>query len=176
LRTALYNYLLARRHGGQFILRIEDTDTSRFVPGATEDLLKVLAWAGLDYDEGPAKGGPYGPYIQTERAPLYQEHAHLLVEKGAAYPCWCPQTPAADTDKVPSVKDGWKSADGNNCSCRAQSEAPGTGPSLLEAMLAARAALPPRKFTVRMKMPRDGVTVVRDALRGDIRYAFMYTR
>ena len=92
LRTALYNYLLAKQHNGQFIVRIEDTDQARFVPGATEDLLNTLEWAGLEYDEGPGKEREeYGSYVQSERAGIYQEHALKLVEKGHAYPCWCPK-------------------------------------------------------------------------------------
>jgi glutamyl-tRNA synthetase len=89
LRTALYNYLFARKNGGTFILRIEDTDRTRFVEGAVENLLKTLKWVGLEYDEGPEKEGKYGPYIQSERTEIYREHLKTLVEKGAAYPCFC---------------------------------------------------------------------------------------
>ncbi|MCS7082007.1 MAG: glutamate--tRNA ligase [Bacteroidetes bacterium] len=85
LRTALYNYLFARHHGGRFILRIEDTDQSRYVEGAEADIIRSLRWAGLDYDEGPDVGGPYGPYRQSERSELYRRHAEELVEKGFAY-------------------------------------------------------------------------------------------
>lgn len=85
LRTALYNYLFARRQGGTFILRIEDTDRARYVEGAVESLVRALGWAGLDYDEGPGKGGPCGPYVQSERIALYREHALRLVEQGKAY-------------------------------------------------------------------------------------------
>jgi glutamyl-tRNA synthetase len=85
LRTALYNYLFARKNGGVFILRIEDTDRNRFVPGAVENLIRTLSWAGLQYDEGPGIGGPRGPYIQSERLPLYKSHADELVAAGKAY-------------------------------------------------------------------------------------------
>jgi len=85
LRTALYNYLLARKHGGTFILRIEDTDRARFVPGAVENLIHTLKWAGLAYDEGPDVGGEKGPYIQSERTELYQKCAQQLVDAGKAY-------------------------------------------------------------------------------------------
>ncbi|KAJ2464983.1 Glutamyl-tRNA synthetase, partial [Coemansia sp. RSA 2322] len=67
LRTALFNYLLARRYGGAFILRIEDTDQKRLVPGAAEGIVRMLEWAGLRFDEGPGKGGPAGPYLQSQR-------------------------------------------------------------------------------------------------------------
>jgi len=85
LRTALYNYLFARRSGGTFILRIEDTDRNRFVEGAVENLITTLAWAGLHPDEGPPRGGPSGSYVQSERLAIYREHAARLVSSGAAY-------------------------------------------------------------------------------------------
>lgn len=85
LRTALYNYLFARRNNGTFILRIEDTDRTRFVEGAVENLIETLRWAGLDYDEGPVKGGPKGPYVQSQRTDVYGQHALQLVEGGKAY-------------------------------------------------------------------------------------------
>ncbi len=85
LRTALYNFLFARKHDGDFLLRIEDTDRSRYVEGAEQDLTDALAWTNLSYDEGPEKGGTYGPYRQSERAELYAEYADRLVEEGAAY-------------------------------------------------------------------------------------------
>jgi glutamyl-tRNA synthetase len=89
LRTALYNYLFARRNNGKFILRIEDTDRNRYVEGAVENLIETLKWCGLDYDEGPVKGGDCGPYIQSERLDIYKEKCLELVEKGKAYYCFC---------------------------------------------------------------------------------------
>lgn len=88
-RTALFNWLFARRHGGVFVLRIEDTDRSRYVPAALQDLLDGLRWLGLDWDEGPEVGGPYAPYFQSERLPIYQEYAQKLVAEGQAYKCYC---------------------------------------------------------------------------------------
>jgi glutamyl-tRNA synthetase len=85
LRTALYNYLFARRNGGTFILRIEDTDRSRYVEGAVENLIQTLDWSGLHYDEGPVKGGPHGPYLQSERLDTYRQFALQLVDAGKAY-------------------------------------------------------------------------------------------
>jgi glutamyl-tRNA synthetase len=85
LRTALYNYLFARKSGGAFILRIEDTDKTRSVEGAVENLLLALDWAGLEFDEGPGKGGAHGPYIQSERLTLYRDHALQLIADGKAY-------------------------------------------------------------------------------------------
>jgi glutamyl-tRNA synthetase len=89
LRTALYNYLFAKNQKGTFILRIEDTDRNRLVEGALENLLKTLEWAGMEYDEGPDRKGDFGPYIQSERTEIYRKYAQLLLEKGAAYPCFC---------------------------------------------------------------------------------------
>lgn len=89
LRTALYNYLLARATGGQFLLRIEDTDKTRIIADAEARLLQDLKWAGLQWDEGPDIGGPFGPYKQSERTVLYQEHAQLLLQNHNAYRCFC---------------------------------------------------------------------------------------
>lgn len=89
LRTALYNYLFARRSNGTFILRIEDTDRNRYVEGAVENLIKVLNWIGLTYDEGPDKPGNYGPYMQSERLDIYRKYALELVEQSKAYYCFC---------------------------------------------------------------------------------------
>lgn len=88
-RTALYNYLFARRHGGVFVLRIEDTDRTRSTPESVETILSGLRWLGLEWDEGPGVGGPYGPYRQSERLALYQEHLQRMLQKGRAYECFC---------------------------------------------------------------------------------------
>jgi glutamyl-tRNA synthetase len=89
LRTALYNYLFARKTGGTFILRIEDTDRTRYVEGAVENLIQTLGWSGLDYDEGPSRGGDRGPYIQSERLDIYRRHVEELLGNGHAYHCFC---------------------------------------------------------------------------------------
>ncbi|MBC7554840.1 MAG: glutamate--tRNA ligase, partial [Taibaiella sp.] len=85
VRTVLYNYLFARAHGGDFILRIEDTDQSRFVAGAEDYIVECLTWCGLTPDESPLKGGPHTPYRQSERKQLYREYAMKLVNDGHAY-------------------------------------------------------------------------------------------
>lgn len=89
LRTALFNFLLAKKTGGKFLLRIEDTDQKRTVPGAEARLCEDLQWAGLQWDEGPGVGGSRGPYRQSERIQLYRDHVHRLVESGHAYRCFC---------------------------------------------------------------------------------------
>ncbi len=88
-RTALYNYLFAQAHHGQFILRIEDTDRKRYIPGAEEEIMKSLRWLGAEWDEGPDRPGPYGPYRQTERKEIYLSYAEKLIESGQAYYCFC---------------------------------------------------------------------------------------
>ena len=89
LRTALYNFLFARKNNGKFILRIEDTDRNRFVEGAVDNLIKALKWAGLNYDEGPDNPGNYGPYIQSLRLDIYKQHADELIKNKKAYYCFC---------------------------------------------------------------------------------------
>ena len=89
VRTTLYNYFFARQNGGELILRIEDTDQDRLVPGAVESIYDGLGWLGIKWDEGPREGGPHAPYVQSERLPLYQKHAQDLVDGGAAYFCFC---------------------------------------------------------------------------------------
>src|SRR5512140_2376680 len=89
VRTALINYLFARANGGVFILRLEDTDRTRFSEEYVRNLYDTFKWLGFYWDEGPDVGGPYGPYVQSERFPLYQERAKELIDKGAAYYCFC---------------------------------------------------------------------------------------
>ena len=85
VRTALYNYLLAKKSGGSFILRIEDTDQTRFVPGAQEYIIDALNWCGIIPDEGPGIGGEYGPYIQSERKQFYRQYAEFFIQKEMAF-------------------------------------------------------------------------------------------
>ncbi len=89
LRTALYNYLFARHNNGVNVLRIEDTDRTRLVEGAVENLLRTMEWAGISFDEGPTQGGEYGPYVQSERTEIYRNYADELISNNKAYPCFC---------------------------------------------------------------------------------------
>src|SRR4051812_29717701 len=89
--TFLVNWLYARHSGGQFVVRIEDTDVARRVDGAVEALLEAIRWLGLDWDEGPLVGGPFAPYVQSERLERYATHARQLVAAGRAYYCYCSQ-------------------------------------------------------------------------------------
>lgn len=153
-RTALYAYLLAKKTGGQFILRIEDTDLKRTVPGAEQEIMDGLRWLGLNYDEGPDIGGPHGPYRQTERREIYQSHARVLVEKGHAYPCFC--TPER-LEKVRQEQMKNKENPRYDGTCR------NLAPDQAAKRIASGEA-----HTIRFKMPHDGVTVAHDHLRGDI--------
>ncbi len=153
-RTALYDYLLARRTGGTFILRIEDTDRKRYVPGAEQELIEGLHWLGLHYDEGPDVGGPCGPYRQTERVEIYHQHAWELVERGHAYPCFC--TPER-LEKVRQEQMKNKQNPRYDGTCRT-----------LDPDEARRRAAGGEKYVIRFKMPKEGTTKAVDLLRGPI--------
>jgi glutamyl-tRNA synthetase len=153
-RVALYDYLLAKKTGGQFILRIEDTDLKRTVPGAEQEIMDGLRWLGLQYDEGPDVGGTYGPYRQTERREIYQHHASLLVNNGSAFPCFC--TPER-LEKVKQEQNARKENPHYDGTCRS-----------LDPDEASKRIASGEKYTIRFKMPKDGVTVAHDHLRGDI--------
>jgi len=99
LRTALYNYLFAKHHNGDFVLRIEDTDQSRYVEGAVENLINTLNWCGLEYDEGPDKEGSFGPYFQSQRTEIYNKQIKQLLDKGLAYRCFC------STDRLEKLRN-----------------------------------------------------------------------
>ncbi len=152
--VALFNYAFARRAGGAFILRIEDTDQTRSSRESEEAILRSLRWLGLSWDEGPDVGGPHGPYRQSERAAIYREHAALLVERGEAYRCFC--TPAR-LDELRTQQRLAKKDFGYDGRCRA----------LAPADAAARAAAG-EPHVIRLKMPRGGETVLHDGLRGNV--------
>ena len=161
-RTALFTWLYAhgqaRRVGrpGAFVLRIEDTDRNRLVPGATAGILDVLAWFGLDWEEGPDVGGPHAPYVQSERLAAYHEHAARLLDAGHAYRCFC--TP----ERLEAVREGQRARHeppGYDRHCRA------LPPTEVAANLDAG-----RTHVVRFAMPLDGETRFTDLLRGEIVY------
>lgn len=154
-RTALYDYLLARKTGGQFVLRIEDTDRKRFVPGTEEELMEGMRWLGLDWDEGPDVGGPYGPYRQSERKEIYRAYAEQLIEQGNAYYCFCPPD---RLERVRQEQQKRKEPPHYDGTCR---DLP-----LDEARRRVAAGEP---HVIRFRTPKTGTTVVRDVLRGEIR-------
>ena len=151
LRTALYTWLIARSHGGTFILRIEDTDQGRLVEGAVDVIYKTMAECGLDHDEGPDVGGPVGPYVQSERRDLFGKYAELLCEKGGAYYCFCQKS---DEEEAPA-EDG-KEIKKHVCACR----------DLPLDIAKKRAETEP--FVIRQKIPHEGTTTFHDASFGDI--------
>jgi len=155
-RTALYAWLFARHTGGAFVLRIEDTDLARCTPEAKADILEALRWLGLNWDEGPEVGGPFGPYVQSERLPLYRAYAQQLVDRGAAYLCFCTPERLAEMRKEQEAR---KEPPGYDRTCRCLTEAD------RQARLAAGA-----HPVVRFAMPQEGVTEFTDAIRGPIAF------
>jgi glutamyl-tRNA synthetase len=152
IRTALFTWLFARHSGGTMIVRIEDTDRVRIVPGSYEAILESLRWLGLDWDEGPEAGGPHAPYVQSERLPLYQEAAERLVNQGDAYYCFC--TP----ERLERLREEQRRAGkptGYDRRCR----------NLDAAAVRARLAAG-EPAVVRFAIPLSGKTVIEDAIRG----------
>ena len=96
---SLFNLAFARQQGGQFLLRIEDTDRARYVESSEQQIFDTLRWLGLDWDEGPDKGGPYAPYRQSERSATYTQHVDRLLADGHAYHCWC------STDRLAQMRE-----------------------------------------------------------------------
>lgn len=148
LRTALYTYLIARHNKGKFILRIEDTDQGRLVEGAVDVIYKTMKECHLEHDEGPDVGGPVGPYIQTERRPLYKEYAELLIERGHAYRCFC--------EKAESEEAAGEFDRGDDpCRCLSREEAE-------------RRAAAGEPYVIRQRIPHEGTTTFHDEIFGDI--------
>lgn len=148
LRTALYTWLIARSHGGTFLLRIEDTDQGRLVEDATDVIYRTLAECHLTHDEGPDVGGPVAPYIQSERRDTYGKYAELLVEKGGAYYCFC--------EKCASEEDSGD-FDRADDPCRE-----------LPAEEALRRVAAGEPYVIRQRIPKEGTTTFHDAVFGDI--------
>ncbi len=148
LRTALYTYLIARHNNGKFILRIEDTDQGRLVEGAVDVIYKTMAQCHLEHDEGPDVGGPVGPYVQTERRPLYKEYAELLMEKGHAYRCFCEKSESEeDSGEFDRGDDPCREMSREESDCRAAAGEP---------------------YVIRQRIPHEGSTTFHDEIFGDI--------
>ena len=154
LRTAIFEYLIAKHDNGDFILRIEDTDQTRKVEGATEFIYETLKLCGFSIDEGPLNSKEYGPYVQSERIEIYQEYAHKLVEMGKAYYCFCTEErlnelrEVANLNKVPFMYDG-------HCKNISREEAL----ARIEAG---------EKYVIRQAMPKEGETVIDDIVYGKV--------
>ena len=147
-RTALYNWLMAKKEKGLFLLRIEDTDRSRYVPEAMTDIMENLRWLGLDWDEGPEAGGPAGPYYQSDRVEIYRRQADDLVVQGKAYYCFC------SPERLEELRRSGYGYDGH---CRE-----------LSAERCREYFEEGKEAVIRFKMPREGKITVRDYLRGEI--------
>lgn len=154
VRTALFNYLYARSKGGKFILRLEDTDRTRFDEKYVQNLYDTMAWLGLDWDEGGSKGGEYGPYVQSERFDLYKKYAMELVEKGEAYYCFCD---SERLERIRKIQTENKMAPGYDRYCR------NLTPEEIKANLDAG-----KPYVIRLKVPLEGETKFSDHGLGDI--------
>jgi glutamyl-tRNA synthetase len=167
VRTVLYNYLFARQHGGDFILRIEDTDQSRYTPGAEEYILDSLVWCGLEPDEGPNKPGPYGPYRQSERKAqgIYEKYARQLVEEGHAYYAF------DTTEQLEQMREKYKSPENpspqyNHSLRRKMRNSLHLLPEETAALLAAGTP-----YTIRIKMEPDQEVRFTDMIRGEVSFS-----
>lgn len=156
LRTALYTYIIAKKYGGKFILRIEDTDQGRFVEGATEVIYDTLRKCGLNWDEGPDIGGPVGPYIQSERMGIFKEYAEQLVKSGHAYYCFCTKERMEQVHEEQKAKGITPTYD-RHCRDLPKEE--------VDRMLAEGTP-----YVIRQKVPLDGETTFHDELYGDITF------
>jgi len=154
LRTALYTYLIAKNAGGKFILRIEDTDQKRYVEGAVDVIYKTLELVGLQHDEGPDIGGPYGPYVQSERKDIYKKYAEQLVELGGAYYCFCTK------ERLDKLRE---EAEKNNTAFKYDGHCKGLTKEEVEAKLAAG-----EPYVIRQRIPETGQTTFVDAVYGTI--------
>jgi len=157
LRTALYNYLFAKHHGGKFVLRIEDTDQTRKVEGAVENLIETLKWAGVIYDEGPDLDGGFGPYIQSQRLKLYHKYAKQIISSGKAYYCFCS---SERLDEVRKKQVALKQSPSYDRHCR--------NLSLAEAEQRIAAG---ERYVIRIKVPLDGEMTFEDVIRGKVTIA-----
>ncbi len=154
--VALFNYCFAKNMGGQFILRIEDTDQKRSTDASEQMILDALRWVGLEWDEGPDVGGPHGPYRQSERSALYAEHAQILLDKGAAFRCFCTAERLAELRQQQEAEKAEVRGYDGHCM------------HLDPADVAGRVAAG-EPHVVRMVVPREGDCVFEDVLRGEIR-------
>ena len=157
VRTALYNYLFARQQGGDMILRIEDTDSTRFVPGAEEYINEALAWLGIGIDEGVREGGAYGPYKQSERRDIYREHVQRLLDAGRAYIAF--DTPAELEAKRQEIKNFQYDASTRGMMRNSLT----LSPAEVESLIASG-----EKYVVRFKIEPNRDVTVHDLIRGDV--------
>lgn len=163
VRTALFNYLFARKHGGAFILRIEDTDQARFVPGAEKYIIESLKWCGIEYDEGPDRGGPYAPYRQSERQKLYGQYIDQLIDSGKAYYAF--DTPSELEDLRKKYESDGKTFQYDTKSRLFLKNSLSLSDSETRKNLAS--AFP---YAIRFKIPEETVIQVQDIIRGKVTF------
>lgn len=164
VRTVLYNYLFAKQHGGDFVLRIEDTDQTRFVPGAEEYILDCLKWCGLEPDESVEKPGVYGPYRQSERKEIYQQYAHQLVAQGDAYYAF------DTTDELELMREKFKTAENPSPTYNQQTRKVMRNSLGMELEAARELIAAGTPYVVRIKMPEDEVIGFTDMIRGAVNF------
>ncbi|MEM8907259.1 MAG: glutamate--tRNA ligase, partial [Bacteroidota bacterium] len=163
VRTALYNYLLARKTGGSFLLRIEDTDQTRYVPGAEKYIREALEWCGIDLDEGPELGGDYGPYRQSERKAMYGAYAQQLLEGGHAYYAF---DSAEELDAIRAEYESRKATFRYDGQTRQQLKNSLTlSPEAVKAHLESGAP-----YTIRLKVPQNETVLINDLIRGEVTF------
>jgi len=162
VRTALYNFLFARKHGGKFILRIEDTDQNRYVPGAEEYIVESLAWCGIDFDESIVNSGPYGPYRQSDRKESYHQYAEQLVKAGFAYYGF-------DTEEeLDSMRDRLKHSEAHLAQYGPHTRMSMKNSLSLPAEEVQQKFNDGNPFVIRIKMPESGEILVNDLIRGEV--------
>jgi len=161
VRTALYNYLLAKKNGGKFILRIEDTDQNRFVPGAEEYIIESFRWCGIEFDEGVGIGGPFGPYKQSERKEIYADYARQLTASGGAYYCF--DTP----EQLEAIRKQFES-DKKTFVYNAIERKKLINSLILPDSEVKKMIADGTPFVVRFKMPEDELIVMHDLIRGRV--------
>lgn len=161
VRTALFNYLFAKHHGGQFILRIEDTDQSRYVPGAEAYIVEAMNWLGLPFDEGPEQGGAYGPYRQSERKELYRQYADRLIAEGKAYYAF--DTPEALGQQRAAYESRKETFIYNWHNRKELDNSLGMSAEDLESRLASG-----EPYVIRFKTPTEQILEFQDIIRGSI--------
>ncbi|MCF8369054.1 MAG: glutamate--tRNA ligase [Bacteroidales bacterium] len=162
VRTALYNFLFARKHSGSMVLRIEDTDQKRFVHGAEDYILKSLKWCGIEFDEGVHKGGEFGPYRQSERKEIYQKYAEQLIKQGAAYYAF--DTPA-ELESLRKKLEEEKASNTSYCAASRGSMKNSLNMTADEVQLKISEG---EAYVVRFKMPEDELVNFTDIIRGDV--------
>ncbi len=162
IRTALYNYLLARKHSGKMILRIEDTDQNRYVPGAEEYIKDALSWVGIEIDEGPDQGGPHAPYRQSERMPIYAQYANQLIESGHAYYAF------DNPEELEEMRNRLKDQKGANAQYDSATRMQMKNSLTLSGEEVDQKIKDKEPYVIRLKVPESEQVILHDLIRGEV--------